>query len=79
VCLKRNFRDAKGDGGTIDSAPRALHDASKPWGHNVAKVQDGRCVAEIPALPGVMVYGNSRAEAVRSVQALAVHVLAEDL
>jgi hypothetical protein len=40
---------------------------------------DGRWIAEIPALPGVMVYGNSRAEAVRSVQALAVYVLAEDL
>jgi hypothetical protein len=33
---------------------------------------DGRWIAGIPALPGVM-------EAVRSVQALAVHVLAEDL
>ena len=40
---------------------------------------DGRWIAEIPALPGVMVYGKSRAEAVRSVQALALVVLAEDL
>jgi predicted RNase H-like HicB family nuclease len=38
---------------------------------------DGRWIAEIPALPGVMVYGNSRPEAVRSVQALALHVLAD--
>jgi predicted RNase H-like HicB family nuclease len=39
----------------------------------------GRWIAEIPALPGVMVYGKSRVETVRSVQALALHVLAEDL
>lgn len=38
---------------------------------------DGRWIAEIPTLPGVMVYGNSKPEAVRSVQALALHVLAE--
>ncbi len=38
---------------------------------------DGRWIAEIPSLPGVMVYGNSETEAVRAVQALALHVLAE--
>jgi predicted RNase H-like HicB family nuclease len=38
---------------------------------------DGRWIAEIPALPGVMVYGNSETEAVRAVQAWALHVLAE--
>jgi predicted RNase H-like HicB family nuclease len=38
---------------------------------------DGRWIAEIPSLPGVMVYGNSQPEAVRSVQALALHVLAD--
>jgi predicted RNase H-like HicB family nuclease len=38
---------------------------------------DGRWIAEIPALPGVMVYGKSRVEAVRFVQALALHVLAD--
>jgi predicted RNase H-like HicB family nuclease len=38
---------------------------------------DGRWIAEIPALLGVMVYGNSETEAVRSVQAMALHVLAD--
>lgn len=37
---------------------------------------DGRWIAEIPALSGVMVYGKSKVEAIRSVQALALHVLA---
>jgi predicted RNase H-like HicB family nuclease len=38
---------------------------------------DGRRIAEIPALPEVMVYGKSRVQAVRSVQVLALHVLAD--
>lgn len=40
---------------------------------------DGRWLAEVPALPGVMVYGESRDEAVARVQALALRVLAERL
>jgi len=43
------------------------------------QANDGRWIAEIPALPGVMVYGKSKVEAVRSVQALAQHVLADRL
>ena len=39
--------------------------------------EDGRWVAEVPDLPGVMVYGGNRAEAVAKVQALALRVLAE--
>ena len=37
----------------------------------------GRWIAEIRALPGVMVYGKTRADAVRSVYALALRVLAD--
>lgn len=40
---------------------------------------DGRWVAEVPALPGVMTYGASRPEAIAKVQALALRVLAERL
>lgn len=36
---------------------------------------DGRIIAEIPRLPGVMVYGNTKAEAVRKVRELAAQVL----
>jgi hypothetical protein len=74
------FRDAKGDAGTIDSAPQAPQDASEPSDDiELERENDRRWIAEIPELPGVMVYGKSKAEAVRSVQALALHVLAEDL
>jgi predicted RNase H-like HicB family nuclease len=38
---------------------------------------DGRWIAEVPALPGVMVYGDTREEAVAKVQALALHAIAD--
>lgn len=40
---------------------------------------DGRWIAEVPELPGVMIYGDDRAEAVAKVQALALRVLADRL
>lgn len=40
---------------------------------------DGRWVAEIPALPGVMCYGADRDDAIARVQALALCVIAERL
>jgi len=38
---------------------------------------DGRWIAEIPELPGVMVYGSTRAEAKAKVEVLALCVLAD--
>lgn len=40
---------------------------------------DGRWIAEVPELPGVLTYGQTRDEAVARVQALALRVLAERL
>lgn len=40
---------------------------------------DGRWIAAVPALSGVMVYGDSREDARRRVHALALHVLADRL
>ena len=40
---------------------------------------DGRWIAEIPELPGVMVYGTTRAGAESKVQALALRVTADRL
>jgi predicted RNase H-like HicB family nuclease len=40
---------------------------------------DGRWIAEIPELPGVLAYGASREDAIRSVEALALRVLADKL
>jgi predicted RNase H-like HicB family nuclease len=40
---------------------------------------DGRWIAEVPELPGVIVYGNTQTEAIRKAQALSLRVLAERL
>ena len=38
---------------------------------------DGRWIAEIPTLPGVMTYGNSKDEAESKVEAMALRVIAD--
>jgi predicted RNase H-like HicB family nuclease len=38
---------------------------------------DGRWIAEIPDLPGTMVYGNSREDVISKVKALALRVMAD--
>ena len=40
---------------------------------------DGRWIAAVPELPGVLAYGPTREEAIRKAQALSLHVLAERL
>ena len=41
--------------------------------------EDGRWIAEVPALPGVLAYGESDAAARARVQALALRVIADRL
>jgi predicted RNase H-like HicB family nuclease len=41
--------------------------------------QDGRWLAEVPELPGVLAYGASESEAQAKVQALALRVVADRL
>lgn len=38
---------------------------------------DGRWIAEIPSLPGVMAYGTTKQEAIAKAEALAFRVLAD--
>ena len=45
----------------------------------VEQEDDGRWLAELPALPGVLAYGQTRVEAVEHAQALALRVLADRL
>lgn len=45
----------------------------------IEREEDGRWIAEVPALPGVLCYGRDRDEAVAGVQALALRVIAERL
>jgi predicted RNase H-like HicB family nuclease len=39
--------------------------------------QDGRWIAEVADIPGVLVYGDTREEATAKAQALALRILAE--
>jgi len=43
------------------------------------KEVDGRFIAEVPSLPGVMAYGATQAEARRKVSAIALRTLADRL
>ncbi len=45
----------------------------------IEQEEDGRYLAEAPALPGVMAYGQTRQEAVQRVQALVLRVIADRL
>lgn len=65
-------------GGSVYSSPEA-------WEHLITfKVQteredDGRWLAEVVELPGVLAYGDTQQTAVSRVQALALRVIAERL
>lgn len=43
----------------------------------IEQEQDGRWIAEVPELPGVMAYGQTREQAIANAEALAFRVLAE--
>jgi predicted RNase H-like HicB family nuclease len=45
----------------------------------IDREDDGRWIAEVPELPGVMAYGFSRNEAISKVEALALRVMADRL
>ena len=45
----------------------------------IEREDDGRWIAEIPALPGVLAYGPTESEAVARAKALALRVIADRL
>lgn len=45
----------------------------------IEREEDGRWLAEVPELPGVLAYGSSASEAQAKVQALALRVVADRL
>ncbi len=50
-----------------------------PFTIEVEQEDDGRWLAEVPALPGVMAYGATRQAAIDAAQALSLRVLADRL
>ena len=49
----------------------------KPIRVEIEREDDGRILASVPDLPGVMAYGASEDDAVRKVKSIALQVLAE--
>jgi len=45
----------------------------------IAREEDGRWIAEVSDLPGVMTYGSTRGDAVAKAKALALRVIADRL
>ncbi len=45
----------------------------------IEKEEDGRWIAEVSDLPGVMAYGNTQEEAIAKTEALALRVIADRL
>ena len=45
----------------------------------IDREEDGRWIAEVPDLPGVMVYGQTREQAISKAEALALRVIADRL
>ena len=45
----------------------------------IEREEDGRWIADVPDLPGVISYGQTKEEAIAKVQALALRILADRL
>ena len=61
------------EGGRI----RAVMAVMQPIRVEIEREADGRILASVPDLPGVMAYGAAEDEAVRKVKAIALQVLAD--
>jgi len=56
-----------------------LHQEDEIMRIELEREDDGRWIAEVPDLPGVMAYGKNRKEALAKVQSLALRVIADRL
>ena len=79
IVVVRSLRDA----GSATDRPHVMSPEAARWySHAMYAVEieqevDGRWIAEVMDLPGVLVYGQTREEALARVQALALRVMAE--
>ena len=53
--------------------------SQKTWKIELDREEDGRWIAEIPGLPGVMVYGKTKDDAIKKVYVLGLRVLADQM
>ena len=64
---------------TQDTTDPPQHPGLPSLAIEVEREEDGRYLADVPTLPGVMAYGTTEGDAVARVKALALRVLAERL
>ena len=76
-CIARN-ETRVGSIRLLDSRP-GWYSTNVVFSIEIEREDDGRWLAEVPTLAGVMCYGTDRDEAVARVQALALRVIAERL
>jgi predicted RNase H-like HicB family nuclease len=62
-----------------DGIPAEIPCLDPPYTIELEREADGRWIAEVPDLAGVLSYGANREQAVKRVQALALRVIAERL
>ena len=70
---------ADDQGARVGGCRRGWYIAGVTFTVELEREEDGRWIAEVAALPGVLCYGQDRDEAVAGVQALALRVIAERL
>ena len=63
----------------VDPWPRQIPEVGMKFKIEIEREDDGRWIAEVPELPGVMAYGATPEEARAKVQALALRVVADRL
>ena len=65
---------------TLRKSPSVDYDIQRvTYEDEIEREEDGRWIAEIPELPGVMVYGATRNQAIAKAEALALRVMADRL
>ena len=57
--------------------PGTAYDGFMRLSVELEREDDGRWIAEVPELPGVMAYGSTREQAIAAVKRLAVEVVAD--
>lgn len=61
------------------AAPSGKRKLPRALAVEIEREKDGRWIAEIPVLPGVLAYGATRKDALARAEALALRVMAERL
>lgn len=64
---------------TDRKAPRGTRSNQVQFSIEIERETDGRWIAEIPAIPGVLAYGRSEMQARARVYALALRVIADQV